>query len=157
VNLSAPANAVIGREQGIVRIINEHPLPLMTIEDVRLVEGNTGTTVAVRAVRLAAPCGLNANAFYWTMDGTATAGVDYLPTSGVVAFAAGETNQTITVQVIGDLFNESDETFLVALTGAAHASIGRDQAVVTILNDDSLPTLSINDVRVVEGNSGTTP
>jgi hypothetical protein len=52
---------------------------------------------------------------------------------------------------------EPNETFLVNLSGASGATILDAQGVGTITNDDgaTLPTLSINDASVSEGNSGT--
>src|SRR5204863_421630 len=69
---------------------------------------------------------------------------------------SGETTKTVVVQVIGDLLNEPDETFLLKLSNGTHVLIGCAQAVGTIINDDLPPVLAINDVSVVEGNSGTT-
>jgi hypothetical protein len=42
------------------------------------------------------------------------------------------------------------------LSGAVGATIVNDQGFGTIRNDDSPPVLSLNDVTVLEGNSGTT-
>ena len=95
---------------------------------------------------------------YATSDGTATAGADYTAANGIVTFAAGETGKTLTVQVIGDNAPEGDETFTVALSGAAgdatYISPTESTATVTITDDDA-QTLSIADVRMGEGNSGT--
>jgi hypothetical protein len=44
----------------------------------------------------------------------------------------------------------------VTLSGAANATIATPQGTGTILNDDVLPTLSINNVSVSEGNSSST-
>ena len=41
--------------------------------------------------------------------GTATAGSDYVPTNGIMTFLPGQTNQTITVKVMGDFLKEPDE------------------------------------------------
>src|SRR5437762_7839916 len=48
---------------------------------------------------------------YATADGTATAAVDYIATSGMITFAPGTTNQTIAVTVKGDTTVEPDEVF----------------------------------------------
>jgi Calx-beta domain len=58
----------------------------------------------------------------------------------------------------GDTTVEPNETFMVNLSGASGATILNSQGVGTITNDDSagLPTLSISDFSVNEGNSGTT-
>src|SRR5437899_11269321 len=74
----------------------------------------------------------------------------------MVTFAPGQTSQTVTVTVNGDTKFEPDETFTVNLSGATNATITDNQGVGTIVNDDTQPTISINDVSHNEGNSGTT-
>ena len=80
---------------------------------------------------------------------------DYNSTSSTLSFAPGQTNATITVVVNGDTKFEPDETFVVNLSSAVNATISDSQGQGTILNDDIQPAISINDVTVVEGNSGT--
>jgi hypothetical protein len=46
VNLSNPVNAVFSRSQGIGTILNDEPLPSITINDVSVIEGNSGTANA---------------------------------------------------------------------------------------------------------------
>src|SRR5262249_37325489 len=50
-----------------------------------------------------------------------------------------------------------DETFRVVLSNPVGATLGQAEAVVTIHDDDAMPSLSISDASVTEGNSGTTP
>ena len=72
--------------------------------------GSTNTTVSVA---------------YHTTNVTATAGDDYTATNGVLVFAPGETNKSITVEVLFDADIESAETFrlrLVSFTNAASAT-----------------------------------
>jgi hypothetical protein len=59
------------------------------------------------------------------------------------------------VTVNGDSSIEPDETFFVNVTNVTGAIVSVSQGQGTIQNDDS-PSLSINDVTVTEGNSGTT-
>jgi hypothetical protein len=42
----------------------------------------------------------------------------------------------VLVNVIGDIFNERDETFLVRLAGPVNATIARGTGIGTITNDD---------------------
>lgn len=99
-----------------------------------------------------------------TSDGTATGGgscggsVDYVNTSGILNWADGDSaNKTFTVPICNDLIPEANETVNLALSNAGGgATIGSPSAaVLTITNDDVPGTLSVNDVRVWEGNSGT--
>src|SRR5437764_1369071 len=75
---------------------------------------------------------------------------------GTLTVPAGSTSGTIAVPVVGDALNEADETFTVTLSALVNAALGTSVGTGTITNDDPLPSLSINDVRQAEGNSGTT-
>jgi hypothetical protein len=55
---------------------------------------------------------------YRTLSGSAVAGLDYQSTSGVLAFASGETNKTIRIPIINDALAENDETLSLVLTNA---------------------------------------
>jgi len=68
------------------------------------VEGNSGTTAMNFPVVLSVAYDQDVTVDYFTADGSgsALAGVDYLSVSGSLTFAAGQTNQTISVPVIGD-------------------------------------------------------
>jgi hypothetical protein len=62
----------------------------------------------------------------------------------------------VTVDVLGDARDEYDETFFVNLTNVTNAYLADGQAAGTILDDNALPTLTISDVQLVEGNTGVT-
>src|SRR5262249_26822459 len=64
---------------------------------------------------------------------------------------------TFAASVVGDTRYESNETFNVTLGNPVNAVINDGGGVGTINNDDSLPTLSVTDASIAEGNSGTTP
>ncbi|TWU59486.1 Serine-aspartate repeat-containing protein F precursor [Rubripirellula tenax] len=74
-----------------------------------------------------------------TANGTATAGSDYTANSGTLNFAAGETSKTITVVIIEDTNDESNETFTVTLSsptgGATLGSVVSSTATI-VDNDD---------------------
>ncbi|HRX04417.1 MAG TPA: Calx-beta domain-containing protein, partial [Anaerolineae bacterium] len=61
----------------------------------------------------------------------------------------------ITVQVIGDTLDESDETFTMQLSGASGADIIDGAGAGLILDDDGVSSLVVDDQTVLEGNSGT--
>ncbi|PYS46814.1 MAG: hypothetical protein DMF68_17885, partial [Acidobacteria bacterium] len=128
----------------------------LSINDVSLAEGNAGTTNFSFTVTLSQASTVTAKVDFATSDGTAKAGSDYVATSGTLTFNPGDTQKTVTVQVNGDTLNEPDETFFVTLTNPVNSTITRAQATGTIKNDDGPPSLSINDVTQLEGNSGTT-
>ena len=95
---------------------------------------------------------------YAAMNGTATAGSDYTATSGTLSFAIGDTSKTFSIPILNDSLNEPNETINLALSNVAgNALLGTpNTAVLTIVDDDSPPNISINDVAVAEGNAGPT-
>ena len=71
-----------------------------------------------------------------TVDGSASAGADYVPVATTLTFAPGEVAKTVVVDVIGEKLEEPDETFLVRLEHPTNAALQRPEAVGTILDDD---------------------
>ena len=160
VDLSTPSGATLADAQGQGTITNDDTaaLPTLSINDVTVAEGNSGTTTASFTVTLSAASTSTVTASYATANGTATAGSDYVAQTGTLSFTAGQTSKTISVTVNGDTTVEPNETFIVNLSSPSGATLADAQGQGTITNDDTaaLPTLSINDVTVAEGNSGTT-
>jgi hypothetical protein len=74
---------------------------------------------------------------YATTDGDATvADGDYQAASGTLTFNPGELSKTFTVTVNGDTRNEGNETFTITLSSPTNASIGKANAIATIVDDD---------------------
>ncbi|HET9315753.1 MAG TPA: FG-GAP-like repeat-containing protein, partial [Vicinamibacteria bacterium] len=84
--------------------------PAASIADATVTEGNAGNTPATFGVTLSRPSGVPVTIVFATSAGTATAGVDYGSTSGVVTFPPGTVARTVTVPVVGDLMDEPNET-----------------------------------------------
>ncbi|MDP9402881.1 MAG: hypothetical protein M3P85_06005, partial [Actinomycetota bacterium] len=152
VTLSAPTGTTLGDATGIGTITNDDSS--LSIDDVSVTEGNSGTTNAVFTVTRTGDTTGTASATFATSDGTATAGSDYTNTSGTVSFAAGDATATITVPVTGDTADEPNETFNVTLSDPAGTTLDDDTGAGTIADDDG--GLSIDDVSVVEGDTGNT-
>ena len=143
VNVTNVTNAIVADGQGVGTITNDDALPSLSINDVSVAEGNSGTASAVFTVSLSAASGQTVTVNYATADGTAVAPGDYTAASGTLTFAAGQTTRTITVLVNGDTAVETDETFTVGLSGAANATIADATGIGTITNDDALvPTVT---------------
>ena len=71
-----------------------------------------------------------------TDDATATVGVDYVASSGELAFTPGETEKTITVPIIDDYIDDNGETVVVRLSQPREAVISTGMAIGTITNVD---------------------
>jgi hypothetical protein len=128
------------------------PLPTLAIDSVSNNEGNAGTTPFTFTVTLSAPSATPVTVSYATADGSATtADSDYLSAGGVLTFVPnGPLSQTVTVDGVGDLAVEANETFTITLSSPSGATLAAAQGTGTILNDDStapppaaeIPTLS---------------
>lgn len=129
--------------------------PTLSINDALLGEGNAGSGQLVFTVSLSGAADKTVTVSYYSASQTATSGLDYQPRSGSLTFAPGVTTQTVSVPLNGDTVDESDETFRVLLTSPLNATINKPFGVGTILNDDPPPSVSINDVTLEEGDSGT--
>ena len=117
-------------------------------------EGDSGSSNFVFPISLSQAPLSPVIVVYTTQDITATAGSDYAAQTGTLTFLpGGGTTQDIAVQVFGDLAGETNETFRVQIEQATGGILGRSAAIGTILNDDV--ELAVNDITVVEGNSGT--
>lgn len=129
-------------------------LPLLVISDASVAEGDTGTNFAQFRVRLSAPIRRTVTVHYQTEDDGATAGQDYLATSGILSFPPGTTNQTIRVPVLGDTFYEVQERFLVRLDSPVEALLGDPEARCSIAEEELEPRLEVEDVTWAEGSTG---
>ena len=81
---------------------------------------------------------------------------DFQSSSGTLTFDPGDMSEPIPVTVKGDLLDEDDETLTVTLSAPVRATLCDDHGTGTISDDDEMPQLTINDVTVNEGNTGTT-
>jgi subtilisin family serine protease len=152
---SLSGKTATGGRLNIASLMALSPHVGIAIDDVGVIEGNSGTKDAVFTVSLSVASTETVTVDFATADGTATAGSDYAAASGTLTFKPGETSKTVAVAVHGDTVPEADETFYVNLTNPVNASLTDAQGKGTIVNDDTL-SLSIDDVTLNEGNSGTT-
>src|SRR5262249_50011893 len=77
--------------------------------------------------------------------GTAQPDKDYYTYyNSPLSFAPGETSKTITAYVKPDTYRETDETFVVTLSGASNATISQGSATGTILDDDPTGPIEVN-------------
>jgi chitinase len=155
--LSAPVNATLDRSRATGTIQDDDAPPALSIADVRVPEGSAGLSTASLAVSLSAPSGKTISVPYTTADGTALAPGDYHATSGTLVLAPGQASAQVDVQIVGDVVDEDDQTFLVRLGTPVAATVNRGEATATIVDDDAPPAVSVSDAGVLEGDAGTTP
>ncbi|HLL15727.1 MAG TPA: Calx-beta domain-containing protein [Pyrinomonadaceae bacterium] len=140
----------------VLRITDDDAPPSISVADASVVEGDDGTTSAVFTVTLSA-----ASEQRVTVDVSATGVTATLTHLGDLqnpaakfSIPAGSISQNLVVLVNGDRMFEDDETFLLNLSNPVNATIADGQATGTITNDDPVPSISIANVAVTEGNAG---
>ena len=151
VNLSNPGNSTIGVSTGTATVVDNDPLPVLSINDVTVNEGDLASfTVSL------SPVSSRDVSFNWvTQDNTATNPGDYNSNSGSVTIPGGSTTVSLDVTTVENATYESSETFRIQISSPGNAVIGDDIGVGTINDDDGVPSLSINDVGVTEGGTAT--
>lgn len=134
------------------------PLPMVSIGDATVTEGNTGEVAVEFTVTLSESPTSTVSVNFATADATAVAPGDYTELTGTLTFEANTTelSQTVTVMVQGDELDEIDEAFNVVLTSATNANIAAGTGTGTIVDDDAAPELQVSHLLLTEGNSGTT-
>lgn len=139
VNLSSPSgdNSTVATGSATVNI-TAAPLPTLSVNDVSITEGDSGTKSLTFTVSLSSAAMQAVSVAYATGDGTATAGSDYTAASGMLTFAAGETSKTVNVPILGDTTVETDETFMLTLSQPVNAAITKSLGTGTIINDDAV-------------------
>ena len=143
IRLSNPVNANFLDNVGTGSIIDNDPDVTVSISDVSVFEGNSGTSSAVFTVRASAPHEKFIQVAYSTANGSATASSDYVAAGNAsFVFLPGELEKTFAITVNGDTETEPNETFLVNLT-STDAAVVRGQATGTILNDDGITPLQL--------------
>jgi hypothetical protein len=136
-------NAVVSAANGSLWNTTPPPppvisMPVISISAAALVEGNAGRRPMVFTVSLSQASTRPVTVRWGMANGTATAGRDYVATSGRLTFAPGQTRRTITALVIGDRISEAHETFRVGLGSPLNATLSAtaSRGTGTIRNDD---------------------
>jgi hypothetical protein len=136
--LSSPLDATLADDTGIGTILDDDAVPALSIRGARRREGRTGTRDMLFPVRLSTFSGRTVLVGYTTSNGTASAGSDYVFTSGTLTFSQGTLQQVIHVPIFGDAVGEANETLFVTLSGAVDATLAVPQATGRILDDDGV-------------------
>jgi hypothetical protein len=134
-------------------ILNNEPVPMITITDIQVVEGVAGG-LARFTVTLSAASATDVTVDYATADGTGptaatVADGDYTSTANTLTIPAGATTGYIDVPIGNDTTSEPNETFTIALSNATSPwVIFGSPATCTIVNDDN--SITVNDPTVGE-------
>jgi chitinase len=127
------------RASGTATIIDDDrraPGLRIDIGDVRLLEGDSGRRTARLNVTQSAPRSTPTTVRYYVLPGDASAGIDFVASSGVLTIPAGATSTELAVPILGDVRQEPPEHFTVWLGDPSAGHVERAVGMGTILNDD---------------------
>lgn len=143
INLANPANAIFNKSHSTVTILNDDVKPAGTlafsVSNYSVNESDGMATITVK--RTNGSNGAVSVQYFSAAGGTATVGSDYLPPSGTLNWADGDTSdKTFTVSIVDDQTNEPDETLNLTLSNPTLAQLGSPStAVLTIKDNDPQP------------------
>ncbi|MDZ4326375.1 MAG: Calx-beta domain-containing protein, partial [Pseudomonas sp.] len=133
-------------------IVNDDEPPTLSLADVTVQEGNQGTTSVRFTATLSGTSPYHVIFSAMTVDGSATAGSDFVSKYfGTQVIQAGQLSTDIVIPLLPDTRLEPDETFSLRLEGPTIATIGDAIGTATILNDDVPNGIAVDDLSVGEG------
>lgn len=149
VSLSAAANGTIIDNIGLGTITDNDPTPTLSINNQSVVEGGA----LAFTVTLSAASENNVNFNWATSDGSAVNPSDYVTAGATETITAGNTAIILNVTGADDALYEADETFNVTLSAPVNATIATGTGVGTVLENETPPTLSIDNPSAAENGS----
>jgi hypothetical protein len=160
--LGRPVGTTVATLSATATILNDDTSLAIAATDATKAEGNSGATPFVFTVTRSGVLTGTSSATWHVVGGVSNSAnpadfVGGVAPSGTVSFAAGETSQTITVNVAGDTLVEADEQFQVVLGRPVGTSVTTIGATATIISDDTTLAIAATDATKAEGSAGATP
>ncbi|MBK6998771.1 MAG: hypothetical protein IPH35_01930 [Rhodoferax sp.] len=157
VTLSSPTNATLGTSTATGTITNDDiPTITLSASNATVAEAAGSSTITAKLSAAAA----EATTVTIGRKDTSTAALssDFTLSSTTITIAAGQTTGTATLKAVQDTLDEGNETAIVEITavsgGNGATENGKQEANVTITDDDNPPTVSVAKSSISEGNSG---
>ena len=154
-NISNVINGAVGSAKQVTATITDDDTPpevTLSVVGSSLNENGGTATITVTLSALSSKDTIVELGF----SGTAST-MDYNKSlSGSITIPAGSLSRSIILKGIDDAKDEANETIIVdiaSVTGASES--GTQQVILTIIDDDEGPAVSINAPSVVEGDTGT--
>jgi len=135
VELYNPVGAMLGPQNThAVTILDDDPPPELSALDVEVSEG---VGVATITLELSAPTSFEVTVDFATVDGSATAPMDYVSVSGTVMIPPMDITATVEIPIEDDWLGEALEFFTLELTNPANAVLVAPTVTITIMDDDA--------------------
>lgn len=144
INVTNVQDATLGTpDSSLIRIFDiDGPPPLSLSSDVTIDEGDDWEVV----LTLDYPSHQSIDVSYVTIDGSALSGQDYVAVSGVVTIPAGNTSVVVTGSSIDNNIYQLSRSFTIAFSSSDAVTLLDTEREITILDNDSFPTVSVASV-----------
>jgi hypothetical protein len=152
--LSSATQAIVSVPTARGTIVNDDPLPQLSIADASSDEGSLFSSRSMPfAVSLSQPTSTPVNVTLRFVPLTADYD-DVLSTFVQAVLPAGRTLMTVSLPLAADPYDEEDERFAVEVDYISGATVARGRATATIVDDDAPPLLTAIASDVLEPTGG---
>ncbi len=143
VTLASPTNSTLGTNTAHTYTINDNDPPTVAFSTTAS-NASEATTAVTIPVTLSAAYSQTVTVGYSVTGGTATgSGTDFTLASGTLTYTAGVTSQNISITVVNDVLNETNETIQITLASPTVATLGTNTVHTYTINDnDAAPTVA---------------
>ncbi len=138
VTLSSPLGATLGTAVATVIIEDNDSVPKISFASTAY-SSTENMGAAALPLTLTNPSQSAITVNYITDDSTAKAGSDYTASSGSLTVPPYSETATLNIDILNDIVYEGSESFTVTLSSPAGATLGINQAEVTITDDETKP------------------
>ena len=141
-HLSNAVNADIETHSAVGYIMDDDPLPELTVRSRTVTEGDSGKRTVSFTAALSAATGQEVFVYFDIGDGTATEGEDYRvpfrprPRQMIISGKRFQRQGTFEVESLGDTLEEGDKTFRVELWNPRNVVLPDAAITGTITDDD---------------------
>ena len=132
VTLSSATKAYLLRTTATGTITNLVVTPTLTVSDATVYAPASGTNFASFTLSLNTAVNNSVSVQVATENQTALAGTDYLPANQTVTFAAGQTQQIVSVPILPNTNTAPAKSFVLNLSNASGLTIAKTQGAGTI-------------------------
>lgn len=137
VQLRNATGAPLAVSMARLTLLNDDLTPGFSVDDATVTEADAATPrVMTFRIQLTPVSDAPASIEFATIEGGATAGVDFSPVSGTLEFAAGEFEKFVSITILGDDEAELTESLSLRLSQPVGAILRRGSASGTIYDDD---------------------
>ncbi|UXE60856.1 MAG: hypothetical protein KA717_36250 [Woronichinia naegeliana WA131] len=133
--LASDVGYVVGTTTAVTGTITNDDFPSLSINDISVIEGKDPN--AVLLVSLSSPSSQNITVNYTTTALTATANSDYTTSTGTLTIAPNSTLATISIPILNDNTNESNEFFIVTLSNPVNATLNPNASFGEVMISDT--------------------